>query len=287
MASSYSASFRLNYQAAGDNLNLWGIILNNGVFQLVEDAVAGSLSFALSGTKTLIVNNGATDEARNMVLNVTGGTGGTITAPAVKKLYLVRNATTGSVIVTAGGVGATVISGQTSWVWCDGTDFRIVRQTDMGGFRLTSLGTPSSNDDAATKKYVDDTAFAAASGSFPGLTGNAGRALVVANDESGPQWSVGWQAKSSNFTAQRGGLYVVNTVSGVVTATLPASPQNGDEVWFVDGGYLTGTNGWQTNRLVVARNGKTIMSLSEDMNCRLRGGSFGLSYQSGDWRFIA
>ena len=180
MPSSYSSSFRLNYQAPGDNLNTWGTILNNGVFQLLEDAVAGMASFTLSGPKVLTSTNGATDEARCAVLNVTGGTGGTITAPGVKKVYLVRNASSGPVIVTTGaGVTATFAAGETGLCTGDGTNFYRVVQTDMAGLRLTSLGTPTANTDAATKQYVDNTAFAMASGSLPGQSGNAGKALIT------------------------------------------------------------------------------------------------------------
>jgi hypothetical protein len=189
MPSSYSVSFRLNYQAPGDNLNTWGTILNSGVFQLLEDAVAGMASFTLSGSKTLTSTNGATDEARCAVLNVTGGTGGTITAPSVKKVYLVRNASSGPVIVTTGaGVTATFAAGETGLCAGDGTNFYRVVQTDMAGLRLTSLGTPTANTDAATKQYVDNTAFAMASGSLPGQGGNAGKALIT--DGTIPSWGI-------------------------------------------------------------------------------------------------
>ncbi|MCA6254583.1 MAG: hypothetical protein IM665_05925, partial [Phenylobacterium sp.] len=50
MPSSYSTSFRLNLQAPGENLNTWGTNLNAGVFQLIEDALAGAVSQALSGS---------------------------------------------------------------------------------------------------------------------------------------------------------------------------------------------------------------------------------------------
>jgi hypothetical protein len=188
MPSSYSSSFRLNYQAPGDNLNTWGTILNNGVFQLLEDAVAGMASFTLSGPKVLTSTNGATDEARCAVLNVTGGTGGTITAPSVKKVYLVRNASSGPVIITTGsGVTATFAAGEVGFCAGDGTNFyRTTVTTDFGGVTLTNLGAPTANTDAATKGYVDGVAFAMAAGSLPGQTGNAGKSLVT--DGSNASW---------------------------------------------------------------------------------------------------
>jgi hypothetical protein len=181
MPSSYSSSFRLNYQAPGDNLNTWGTILNSGVFQLLEDAVAGMASFTLSGSRVLTSTNGATDEARCAVLNVTGGTGGTITAPSVKKVYLVRNASSGPVIITTGsGVTATFSAGEVGFCAGDGTNFyRTTVTTDFGGVALTSVGAPTANTDAATKGYVDGVAFTMAGGSLPGQSGNAGKALIT------------------------------------------------------------------------------------------------------------
>ena len=70
MPSTYSSSLRLNLQATGENLNTWGVLLNNGVFQLVDYAVAGRLAFSLSGSKTLTSVNGATDEARAAMLDI-------------------------------------------------------------------------------------------------------------------------------------------------------------------------------------------------------------------------
>jgi hypothetical protein len=182
MPSSYSTSFRLNYQAPGDNLNVWGTTLNTGVFQLLEDALAGAVTQALSGPLTLTSVNGATDQARCLALNITGGTGGTITAPGVKKLYFVRNASSGAVVVTTGaGATASFAAGEVGFCYSpDGTNFyRTSTTTNFGGVTLTNLGTPSAATDAATKGYVDATAFSMAAGSLPAQTGNAGKALIT------------------------------------------------------------------------------------------------------------
>jgi hypothetical protein len=182
MPSTYTSSFRLNLQAPGDNLNTWGVQLNNGVFQLLEDALAGAVTQALSGSLTLTSVNGATDQARCLALNITGGTGGTITAPGVKKLYFVRNASSGAVVVTTGaGATASFAAGEVGFCYSpDGINYyRTTVTTAFGGAILTGVGTPSAATDAATKGYVDGVAFTMAAGSLPGQTGNAGKALIT------------------------------------------------------------------------------------------------------------
>ena len=180
MPSSYSVSFRLNLQAPGENLNTWGTNLNAGVFQLIEDALAGAVSLSLSGPTALTSVNGATDQARCMALNITGGTGGTITVPGVKKLYFVRNAASGAVVVTTGsGATASFAAGEVGFCYSpDGINFyRTSTPTDFAGARLQNVGSPTSNTDGATKGYVDGVAFTMAAGALPGQAGNAGKFL--------------------------------------------------------------------------------------------------------------
>ena len=180
MPSAYTSSFRLNLQAPGDNLNTWGTALNTGVFQLLEDALAGAVTQALSGSLTLSSVNGATDQARCLALNITGGAGGSITVPGVKKLYFVRNAASGSVVVTT-GAGATALFAPGEVGFCyspDGINFyKTSVTTAFGGAILTGVGTPSAATDAATKGYVDGVAFTMAAGALPGQGGNAGKFL--------------------------------------------------------------------------------------------------------------
>ena len=180
MPSDYTISFRFNLQAPGENLNTWGTNLNAGVFQLIEDALAGAVSLSLSGPTALTSVNGATDQARCMALNITGGTGGTITVPGVRKLYFVRNAASGAVIVTTGaGATASFASGEVGFCYSpDGINFyRTSTPTDFAGARLQNVGSPTSNTDGATKGYVDGVAFDMASGALPGQPGNAGKFL--------------------------------------------------------------------------------------------------------------
>jgi len=115
--------------ASGEKDSTWGAILNTVLGTLLEEAISGVASVTHDDTASysLTTNNGSTDEARQMVLEV----GGTLTAarnlvcPTKEKLYVVSNATTGGyafTIKTAAGTGVSVPNGEISVVYCDGTN---------------------------------------------------------------------------------------------------------------------------------------------------------------------
>lgn len=87
-----------------------------------------------------------------------------------------------------------------------------------------------------------------------------------------------WTSNASSFTAASNNGYLITGDSVVVT--LPASPADNDYVDIASGDYVTGCS--------VARNGKTIMGLSENMTVDASNFSFRLVYQSstGDWRLV-
>ena len=90
--------------------------------------------------------------------------------------------------------------------------------------------------------------------------------------------TVDWDttAKTSAFTAVSGNGYFVNTTSGAVTMTLPASPSAGDIVSFKD--YA---NTFDTNNLTIARNGSPIGSETVDAVISVEGQSGTLIYVDG------
>ena len=73
----------------------------------------------------------------------------------------------------------------------------------------------------------------------------------------GTQWQ---SVKTSNYTATAGQGVFMNTTSGALTLTLPASPSIGDEVTFVD---YAGT--FDSNNLTIARNSSKIHGAEEDL----------------------
>jgi hypothetical protein len=128
MPSSYSTSLRIQLIGTGDQAGTWGATTNTNLGTLIEQAITGVVSIALSGSTYTLTNlNGISDQARNAVLNFTGALSAncTVTAPAVNKVYIVANNTTGgyNVIMSSGGTTVSVAPGITSLVYCDGTNF--------------------------------------------------------------------------------------------------------------------------------------------------------------------
>ena len=90
--------------------------------------------------------------------------------------------------------------------------------------------------------------------------------------------------QSTSGNALPGHVYFINTTTGQVQMTLPASPSIGDTIRFFDAAKT-----FDTNNLVVARNGKTIMGDSSDLTVSVEGASFELTFQ-GDtygWRLFS
>ena len=78
---------------------------------------------------------------------------------------------------------------------------------------------------------------------------------LVKESAGGISWDT--TAKTSNFTAEVGKGYFINTTSAAITATLPASAEIGDIVAFKD---YTGT--FNSNNLTIGRNGHKIQGLA-------------------------
>lgn len=181
MPSSYT-EHGLTKQNPGENENAWGDILNENVFELIDDGIFGRAAFTLSGSKTLTNTNGVVSEARNAILEVTGGTGGTITIPTLSKLYVVINGASDTVELTAGGASAVVQPGQAAQVVCNGTDVHLVQPRDFGSQKITGVANPTDPQDVATRAYVDAQVFEAAAGNLPGQLGSAGKFLTTDGD---------------------------------------------------------------------------------------------------------
>jgi hypothetical protein len=80
-------------------------------------------------------------------------------------------------------------------------------------------------------------------------------------------------AKTAGFTAVAGNGYFVNTTSGAITVTLPATPTAGDVVGIAD--YA---NTADTNNITIGRNGSNIQGSANDIDITVEGTSILLIY---------
>ena len=128
MPSSYTPSLRLVLPVTGELVGTWGDVANGGLTELVDAAIAGTASVAMSDANyTLTVADGATDESRRMFVVLTGALTAqrNVVCPSVSKLYFVANTTTGSqsiVFKTSAGTGITVPNGEAMVLYCNGTN---------------------------------------------------------------------------------------------------------------------------------------------------------------------
>jgi hypothetical protein len=156
MPSTFTLALRLVKQAVAENNNTWGTIFNQQFADLIDTAIAGYTTVAMSdANKTLTTANGSADESRSMGVKFTG----TLTAarnvivPTVTKLYFIQNATTGGfsiTIKTSGGTGITIPNGKSAAVICDGTNVIdaisfLPSTTTIDGFSIGYQGIPQNS----------------------------------------------------------------------------------------------------------------------------------------------
>lgn len=151
MPSTYSTRLRFELIGTGEQSGTWGATTNTNLGTLIEEAIAGVATVTVSAAAdtTLTTSNGGTDQARNMVINLTGTMTqqNNIICPAVQKIYFVKNGTSGGfsvVFKTASGTGVTITNGRTRAVYCDGTNVvdlfnDLATGTRVGGIDIVTL----------------------------------------------------------------------------------------------------------------------------------------------------
>ena len=92
-----------------------------------------------------------------------------------------------------------------------------------------------------------------------------------------------WLTKTGTYTAFAGDKIFANTTGGAFTITLPASPNIGDEVRFVDL-----ANHFDTNNLTVGRNSEKIDGATSDLTVATEGAAFALVYSGSTygWKLL-
>lgn len=145
----YSTNLRLSLIGTGEEQGTWGNTTNTNFGTLLEQSITGYTSVPVTdgADTTLTTANGASDQARNMVLNLTGSltAARNVICPGTPKIYIVKNSTTGGYAVTfkvSGQTGVSIPNGSTVFVYVDGSDAQLMTQTPVpvaiGGTGVTS-----------------------------------------------------------------------------------------------------------------------------------------------------
>lgn len=159
---SYTTSLRLVQPATGEFSGTWGTQVNNGITALVDTAVAGAVTIAVGSTDyTLTTSNGAADESRAAVLNLTAGSGvgaRNVICPSVSKLYFVVNSSGfAQTLKTLAGTGISIPDGKSMLLRCNAVDVvdavtnfstLAINNSDLalsGGFNITLTTTGSTS----------------------------------------------------------------------------------------------------------------------------------------------
>ena len=227
-----------------------------------------TFTFAATNKKTAMVQASANDGTNPDIIEIqTGGDVVDDTSPQLggnldvngNSIVSVSN---GNIPLSPDGTGVVQITGNA---------------TQSGTLRITEDTDEGSN-------YVDIKVPALAANvtlTLPNSDGNADEFLKT--DGSGNlsfaevSGGTSWQAvKTTAFTAVAGEGYFINTTSGAITMTLPASPSIGDEVAFID---YAGT--FDTNNLTVGRNSEKINGSAADLTVATERAANTLVYTDG------
>ena len=119
-------------------------------------------------------------------------------------------------------------------------------------------------------------------GTLESANGAAWANVSSGSASSGGSGGVSWQpVQNTNFIAIAGNGYAVNTASGNVTVTLPASPIFGQQIQLVDYGNL-----FSANALIIYPNGNKLLGNTANLNLTVNGQATSLVYTDNNKGWI-
>ena len=152
MASSYTANLGIEKPGSGEQAGTWGTTTNTN-FDIIDQAINGVLSLSLTGTTTtLTTTDGALSDGGHKVLLLAGSPSGTntitISPNDQDKVYLVKNSSGQTATFQQGdgsGGTASVLNGETAWVFADGAGNGA--QVQVAAFDVVNDTTPQLGGD--------------------------------------------------------------------------------------------------------------------------------------------
>ena len=238
MATTYTALLGLATPTTGELEGTWGTVVNAGITELLETAVAGTTTLSSDADVTLTTTTGAANQARSAIIlwTASGTVTRNITAPAQSKAYIVINATgsTQSIVIRGVGptTGVTVVAGAKTLVAWNGSDFVSLSSASVAASDITGIlgvdhgGTGAASFTANTVLLGNGTsAFQTVA---PGTSGN----VLTSN---GTTWAsttpgVGGTVTSISFSGGTTGLGATGSpisTTGTITLNGTLSAANG------------------------------------------------------------
>ena len=241
MASTYSTDLRLELIGSGEQSGVWGSTTNLNLGSLVEQAVAGVETIAItSANQALTAFYGAVDQSRNAVLVLTSSAAANVYVPPVSKVYIVRNTGAFAITIynstvlgntTPAGSGIIVPSGVTSYIFTDGSSFYLASipagaTTGTGNVvysaspALTGVPTaPTANAGTNTTQIATTAFVTAVAGSLGTLSSQNANAVAITGG-------------TITGTTVNGNVVGSNSIGArTVSTSAPAGGSNGD-VWY-------------------------------------------------------
>lgn len=272
MASTFSPNLRIELIGAGEQAGAWNNTTNTNLGTLIEQAITGVESITVGGSDvTLTTADGATDQARNMVLILTGSPGASrnIIAPDLDKVYIVRNDTANShtIKTSSGSVGVSVPAYSSAIVFCDeaadggnGSFYNAVKDLASGSTIAGAAIVTTSGDQTLTDKTLTSPKIGTAILDTGGnrlfsltATGSAVNYMTVANAAASSSPSITAAGTDTNIdlllaakgtgVVKAGGVEVVT-----LTGTQALSNKTLTAPKFADLGFIADANG---NELIV------------------------------------
>jgi hypothetical protein len=249
----------------GDLTGTWGNVVNNGITEYTNIAIAGTLSFSGDGAETLLNTTGnasstnfSTTTAQYAVIRVTGTLTTTkiITGPSYSKLYLVDNAATGNTVTfkAAGQTGIIIAAGESAFVYYNGTDYiKVTSDLILGGYTstATAAGTTTLTSASTTTQF------------FTGSTTQTVVLPVAATLVLGTAFSV-HNNSTGSLTVNSSGGNLVATVTANTTALFTCILTSGTDAASWDSDFTGFTTALPPNRggTGVANNAASTLTIS-------------------------
>jgi hypothetical protein len=269
MTTQYTPTLKLALPVTGELSGTWGDVVNDNITSMIEQAIAGlvTINTWTGNAHTLTTANGTTSESRCAMLVAATGAGGTaltgageILCPAAAKLYVLQNTTAFAITLkTSAGTGVAVAAGNTSFLFCDGTNVNACVTTIVDGNitgNLTVGGNATINGNTTLGNATSDTITA---------TARFNTDLVPSTDNARDLGSVAnsWKDLYIDGTAYLA-LVDINggTIDGVsIGATTAATLINVDNLR-LDGNTISSTD--TNGNIVIAPNGTGDVQLDAD-----------------------